>query len=109
MYCRDEAEYDAAKASAQHPDRFPDEDGWGYVPSFPVLICPHCGYRPYEGEEEAANHLADLFHTLFVRKKVVTESKWGKSEDWPVVAGFRGRSIEDSIRMACDFIKEPEN
>lgn len=110
MWCTNDAEYAAAKAASLHPDRFPDEDAWGvFIPSYPLLICPHCGYRVFEGVDDAAGHLAELCHTLFIKKKVVSDTKWGHVEEWVVARGAMGLTLEQAIRAACTLIKEPQD
>ena len=109
MWCTNDDEYAAAKAASLHPDRFPDEDGLGVIPAYPLLICPHCGYRVFVGVDDAASHLAELFHTLFIKKKVVSDTKWGHVEEWVVARGSRGLTLEQAIKVACSLIKEPKN
>jgi hypothetical protein len=81
MYCNTPLEYAAEKAASRYPHNFPDDDRWGNYESFnyPLLVCPACGYRVYEGYVRANRHL--IYHCPYLIEEVEKIEEESEKED----------------------------
>ena len=77
------AEYAAFKANSPSPHCFPDDDTWGNYQGFfyPLLVCPVCGYKLFEGYVRSLRHLAWHFPDRIGEEKKEEKPEEPKPEE----------------------------
>lgn len=84
MFINTPQDYLKVKATARYPALFPDEDRWGNYEGFnyPILICPACGYKVFQGHVQSHRHL--IYHCPYLigeAEKVEEESEKEDSDE----------------------------